>query len=241
MSDITHEQLEHGHDSNAYALAVYDADQDESVEQPSTNNPIFNPLLNKEKAIEHNEHARQEREAARNRRNKSGSSEAEEPPTSSDADGETHVQTVLPDIRDVQQSAIASADIKFYLAAPNNAVLNELRIMCQQENIPPALRDRPALLLRLCADYGIDEENDAEAIDYLEHIKNGSSSHQNTDDPVNAVWQETLTAYEAFKADTENEVAEAVYKSKLEAYQALVETIYALSSLMLKAVRLGTC
>ena len=121
----------------------------------------------------------------------------------------------LQDIRDAQQSAIASADIKFYLAAPNNAVLNELRIMCQQGNIPPALRDRPALLLRLCADYGIDEENDEEAIDYLEHIKNGSSSHQNTDDWLGAARDNALDEFDTDKA------VEA-----FNAYQAAVEAEY---------------
>ncbi|MYD09853.1 MAG: hypothetical protein F4X02_07385 [Chloroflexi bacterium] len=43
-------------------------DKDESVDDTGAgNNPVFNPLLNKETAIEHNEGARREREAARNK------------------------------------------------------------------------------------------------------------------------------------------------------------------------------
>ena len=42
----------------------------------------------------------------------------------------------LPDIAEVQENRIDPADIKFYLAAQHNPVLNEIQFMCRQENIP---------------------------------------------------------------------------------------------------------
>ena len=140
----------------------------------------------------------------------------------------------LPDIDDIKSQYVAGigeitihpADIEYQLAAQHNPVLYELRCAIRQEGIPPLFQRHPKLYLSMCGEHGMDEENDKEAEDYLLYSLNGDSKHQNTDDPVNAVWQETLTAYEAFKADTENEVAEAAYKSKLEAYQALVENTY---------------
>ena len=114
-------------------------------------------------------------------------------------------EVVLPDIGNAQQSPIDSADIKFYLAAPHNSVLNEVRLMCQYESIPPAWRDRPDLFLWLCAEYGIDEENDAEARDYLDQIKNGGSSHQNTDDPLHVAWK---AAHESYNPEVKDEATE---------------------------------
>ncbi len=237
--NITAEQLEYGHDSNAYELAMYDANQDKPAQQESTSSPAPMPT-EPDPAVQDYENNLYHRldltppsetdgSAHGSDSGKQGSTGSSQAGDSADADQGKDgkgAQEVLSDIGVAQQSPDYSADIKFYLAAPHNSVLNEVRIMCQQETIPPALRDRPALLLRLCAEYGIDEKNDAEARDYLEHITDGSSSHQNTDDPLNAAWQETLTAYEKHKADTENDVAEAAYESELEAYKALVEHTY---------------
>ncbi|MCY3779376.1 MAG: hypothetical protein OXG78_03620 [Chloroflexi bacterium] len=118
----------------------------------------------------------------------------------------------LPDIEKVQENRIDPADIKFYLAAQENSVLNDIRLMCQHEGIPMALTRYYDRLLSLCAEYGIDEENDAEARDYLDHIKNGGSSHQNTDDPLFRARREALNAF-----GTDNAV------EAFNAYQAAVE------------------
>ena len=108
---ITPEELEFGHDSNAYELAIYDADQDVSVQQPSTHDQDDsaddtgagnNPIFNKEMTIEPNERARQEREAARNKRNKPGSSETEVTTDTKQAEDEISVPAMLPNIAEMQ-------------------------------------------------------------------------------------------------------------------------------------------
>ena len=131
-----------------------------------------------------------------------------------------------PDFVEAGENRIDPADIKFYLAARHNPVLKELQLICQQEKIPSPWKDRPNLLLWLCTNYGIDEENDAEARDYLDHITNRGSRQQRKEDPVNAAWQETLAAYEVSTADEQNADAKAVFHSKLEAYQTLVEETF---------------
>ena len=154
--------------------------------------------------------------------------------TAQSASGGVQAADELPDIDDIKSQYVAGigeitihpADIEYQLAAQRNPVLYELRRAIRQEGIPALFQRHPKLYLSMCGEHGMDEENDKEAEDYLLYSLNGDSNHQNTDDPVNAVWQETLTAYEAFKADTENEIAEAAHKSKLEAYQALVENTY---------------
>ena len=156
-----------------------------------------------------------------------GSSQAEDSNDADNGKDETGAQEVLPDFKEAEENRIDPADIKFYLAAQHNPVLKELQLICQQEKIPSPWKDRPNLLLWLCADYGIDEENDAEARVYLEQIKNGGSFEKRKDDPVNAAWQETLAAYEVFYSwHEQNADAKAVFHSKLEAYQTLVEDTF---------------
>ena len=231
MSDITHEQLEHGHDSNAYALAVYDADQDESVEQPSTNNPIFNPLLNKEKAIEHNERARQEREAARNKRNKSGSSE-EEPPTSSDANDETDAQAALRDIGEVKGNGIDPVNIEAQIAAQDNSLLNEALKMCDYEGVPLILRNHPDIFLGLCADYGMDAEKDAEAKAHLywtQKLLGPDVRQQSMYNPMflaNDLWEVAHATHTTWKDDEAKEGEETSYNSSFEDYRKQVKATY---------------
>ena len=81
-----------------YTHPSHHQNQQTSTYVPPTNNPIFN----KEKAIERNERARREREAARNKRNKPGSSETEVKTDTKQAEDEISVQAVLPDIAEVQ-------------------------------------------------------------------------------------------------------------------------------------------
>ena len=129
-------------------------------------------------------------------------------------------------VAEVGEITVHPVDMDYRIAAQYNAVLNEVRVMVLDEGVPSALQSNPDLLLSLCADYGIDEENDAEARAFLDDYTIGDAYQQHKDDPLNAVWQETLTAYEKFKADKENKDAEAAFKSKLKAYKALVENIY---------------
>ncbi len=140
----------------------------------------------------------------------------------------------LPDINELRSRYVAGVgettlhpvDMDYRIAAQYNPVLREARIMVLQEGVPSALQSNPDLLLSLCGEFGMDEENDAEARDYLAHCMNGGSSSQNADDPLNATWLETLTAYEMFMADMRNEDARAAYESGLEAYKAQVENSF---------------
>ena len=123
-------------------------------------------------------------------------------------------------------SRIDTVVIDAKIAAQHNELLKEVLQICQHEGVPSILRNQPDIFLGLCADYGIDEENDAEARAFLDDFSIGDAYQQHKDDPVNAAWEETLTAYELFKADTENKGAEATFESKLMAYKALVESTY---------------
>ena len=140
----------------------------------------------------------------------------------------------IPDIDEIkfrdtawaQEFPVNLVDLEFHLAAQHNPLLKEVQLICQHEAVPLTLRENPDLFLSLCAEHGIDEKNDAEARAYLDHRANGGTRHHNPDDPLNATWEETLTAYEMFKADERNEDAKAAYESELKAYKALVENIY---------------
>ena len=203
---------------------MYEANQDKPAPgnrapSPYVPPPGGNPIFDKEKAIEHNERARQERESARNGQSASGGSQTAD---------------TLPDIDEIKLRYATEAggitihpvDIEAQIAAQHNELLKEVLQICQCEGVPPILRNQPDIFLGLCADYGIDEDNDAEARAFLDDFSIGDAYQQHKDDPLNAVRQETLTAFEMFKADTKNEVAEAAYKNKLQAYKALVENTF---------------
>ena len=155
-----------------------------------------------------------------------GDSQAEIPRTSNDAKGETTDKPVLRDIEEVEGNGIDPVRIEAQIAAQHNPLLCDIRFFTEHEGIPVLLQGNTEACLRLFGDFGIDEENDAEARDYLEHITNGGSYEKHKDDPLNAAWQETLTAYELSEADTKNEVAKAAFHSKLKAYKALVEDTF---------------
>ncbi|MCY4061972.1 MAG: SH3 domain-containing protein, partial [Chloroflexi bacterium] len=92
--------------------------------------------------------------------------------------------------------------------------------LTEHEGIPVMLQGNIDACLRLCADYGIDEENDAEARDYLEHITNGGSYEKHKDDPVNAAWVKAHEAYDPALGDKNNDKAEIVE------YRRQIETAY---------------
>ena len=121
---------------------------------------------------------------------------------------------------------IHPVDVEYHIAAQHNPVLREIRLIAEHESIPAALQGNLEACLGLCADYGIDEEDDAEALDFLEHHVHSGPAQYMAGDPLDVAWEETLTAYEMFQTDTENEVARAAYESEFEAYQALVENTY---------------
>ena len=118
-------------------------------------------------------------------------------------------------VAEVGEITVHPVDMDYRIAAQYNAVLNEVRVMVLDEGVPSALQSNPDLLLSLCAEYGIDEENDAEARDYLDHITNGSSSHQNTDDLLYAARKEALQNFDMDNAE-----------ESFEAYKAAVEEKY---------------
>ncbi|MDE2722442.1 MAG: SH3 domain-containing protein, partial [Gemmatimonadota bacterium] len=71
--------------------------------------------------------------------------------------------------------------------------------------------------LRLCGDYGIDEENDAEAKAFLRQIKNDGSIHQYAGDPLHAAWEEAHHAYDPAVGDKNNDKQAIVdYRTQLE-------------------------
>ena len=121
---------------------------------------------------------------------------------------------------------IDPVDMEYHIAAQHNTVLRELRLMRQLEGIPPGLEGHSDRILSLCAEHGMDEENDAEARAFLEHTMNGGSRNHNIDDPLNDAWVEALTAYEMFKADENNEDAKVAFESEFDAYKTLVEDTY---------------
>ena len=120
-----------------------------------------------------------------------------------------------PDFEEAEENRIDPADIKFYLAARHNPVLKELQLICQQENIPVVWRSHSDLLLRLCAEYGIDKKNDEKAAVFLDDFTNGGSYEKRKDDPVNDARDDALKAFETTKAD-----------ESLKAYQAALEKEY---------------
>ena len=126
---------------------------------------------------------------------------------------------------DVPGNSIDPADMEFYLAARHNPVVHEVQIAIQYEGFPPAFQGYPERYLRLCGEYGIDEENDAEARAYLDYwtqkllgrgIKELSSRlAQNSNDRLNDAWEEALD-----KSGT----ADAA--ESFESYQTLVEDTF---------------
>ncbi len=131
---------------------------------------------------------------------------------------------------DVPGNSIDPADMEFYLAARHNPVVHEVQIAIQCEGIPPAFQGDSERYLRLCGEYGIDEENDAEAracLDYwtqklLGHgIKELSSRlAQNSNDLLNDAWEEALDKSGTADAN------DADAAESFESYQTLVEDTF---------------
>ena len=137
---------------------------------------------------------------------------------------ESGAQEVLPDFEEAEENRIDPADIKFYLAARHNPVLKELRLICQQEKIPSPWKDRSDLLLWLCAEYGIDEENDAEAEAFLAHwtqeLLGSDVRKHSTYNPTlkaNELWAQAHAAFDPQAEDAAIEVKN---------YRAHLETTY---------------
>ena len=153
------------------------------------------------------------------------SSQTGDAPDAGHGKGETLAQEVLPDIGEAEENRIDPADIKFYLAARHNPVLKELQLIFQHENIPSPWRDRPDLVLSLCAEYGIDEENDAEAKAFLDDFTNGDAYQQRKEnrkeDPLNDAWREAHEVYDPAAGDRGNSDKQAIVD-----YRAQIATTY---------------
>ena len=93
--------------------------------------------------------------------------EADEPP---DID-----EIKLRYVAEVGEITIDPVDIEYQLAGQSNCVLREVQLILKHEGIPQTLQSHPGLLLSLCAEFGQDEENDAEARAYLDYCANGGS------------------------------------------------------------------
>ena len=146
---ITPEELEFGHDSNAYDLAIYDADQDASVQQPSSvMPPTNNPIFNKEKAIERNERARREREAARNVQSQSDIPVTPVIPTDLARDGEPEIVSEEPvereDWRDTRPLTRLQAEhVDHLLAVETDSLARE--VLMGLEAGRPAVQRRTSM------------------------------------------------------------------------------------------------
>ena len=102
--------------------------------------------------------------------------------------------------------------------------------MCQHEGIPPALRGHPDWVLSLCAEHGIDEENHAEAREFLEYWTQtllGSDYSQESEyrySPIlqtHELWLEAHAAYDPNVSEEENNS-----KPEIANYRKLIETTY---------------
>ena len=173
------------------------------------------------------ERARQDAAAQSGERSIADASQEEDIPDVSEVQSDDYsvVETEL------QEVSVDSADIKFYLAAQHNPVLNEIRLMCQHEGIPPALRGHPDWVLSLCAEHGIDEENHAEAREFLEYwtqtLLGSDYRHQSTYNPMlraNELWLEAHAAYDPNVSEEENNSNPAI-----ENYRVHIETTFGVS------------
>ena len=110
----------------------------------------------------------------------------------------TSVQAALPDIADMQGNLIDPNDMEFYRAAYSNPVLNETRTAIQHEGIQPAFQGDSESYLRLFSEWGIDEDNDAEARFHLNHW--AQRLERNSGNPLNTAREEALDEFGAADA-----------------------------------------
>ena len=173
------------------------------------------------------ERARQDAAAQSGERSIADASQEEDIPDVSEVQSDDYsvVETEL------QEVSVDSADIKFYLAARHNALLHEVQLICQHEGIPPALESHPDRVLSLCAEHGIDEENDVEAREFLEFwtqtLLGSDYKHQSTYNPMlraNELWLEAHAAYDPNVSEEENNSNPAI-----ENYRVHIETTFGVS------------
>ncbi len=119
---------------------------------------------------------------------------------------------------------IHPVDMEYHLAAQHNPLLHEVQLICQHEGIPPGLESHPDRILSLCAEHGIDEENDAEAREYLNNLLNGGPRQYKAGDPLNAAWEEAHEAYDPSVNESVNNE-----KTAIANYRSLIETTYGVS------------
>ena len=112
---------------------------------------------------------------------------------------EASVQAAPPDIADMQGNPIDPSDMEFYGAAYSNPVLNEAQTAIQHEGIPPAFQGDSDSYLRLFGEWGIDEDNDAEARFHLNHWTQ-RLLERNSGNPLNTAREEALDEFGAADA-----------------------------------------
>ena len=127
---------------------------------------------------------------------------------------------------------IHPVDMEYHLAAQENPVLKEIRSIIEHEGIPPALRGRDEACLRLCGDYGIDEDDDGEAREFLNQYSNGGSGYQDSDDLLDTAWQIAHEAYDPSVDESENNE-----KTTIANYRSLIETTYGVSFVSLDGAK----
>ncbi len=160
--------------------------------------PVIYTAFDNKRAEEHKEHVQEasgsHESEEREKRRETGSNKPSLSGFPQDMEWQPDISALgLVNFVDVPGNSIDPADMEFYLAARHNPVVHEVQIAIQCEGIPPAFQGDPERYLRLCGEYGIDEENDAEARAYLDYIMYGKPSLSSLND-LNTVGSEQFQA-----------------------------------------------
>ena len=104
--------------------------------------------------------------------------------------------------------------------------------MCNYEGVPLILRNHPDIFLGLCADYGMDEEKDAEAKAHLywtQKLLGSDVRQQSMYNPMflaNDLWEVAYATHTAWKDDEAKEGEETSYNSSFEDYREQIKATY---------------
>ena len=222
---VGHEALDHlGAEKDIPFPVVYThpshaQNQQPSPDMPPTNNHIFNPILNKEKAIEHNERARRERKQT-DRVFVAGatglSAALSLPDYVVPEENLRNIGGPGGSLRDPRNPV----EMEAYLAARRNPLLHEVLIFIEDDGIPPELQGDVAGILKLFGENGIDDADTREAERYLIYKMYGSSANVHHVDALNEAWAEAHEVFNPALGDGNNE------KQAIVDYRSLIETTY---------------
>ena len=196
-------------------------------ESTSTHSPFLdfgNPLPPAQQSLPTEQSSGQASSSDSGEQGSAGASQTAISPTSGDANGETNARAMLRDIGRKDDISIDSVVIDAKIAAQQNELLKEALQICQYEGVPPILRNHPDIFLGLCADYGMDEEKDAEAKAHLalwtQQLLGSDGRQHSTYNPTlkaTELWVQAHAAFDPYAEDAAIEVT---------SYRAHLETTY---------------